>query len=810
MWVNGNWKVESRKRKVESGGLVVGDFSCGVGLVAGWGECVDCGIWVTVSSGAWGWLVFRVGAVAGLGTLMGLADILAGMSTDPTLAQGGQERRRSQEMSLQRGQPPTGVPGYDPERLLGVGAYGEVWVALEQNTGRRVAIKFYCHRGGLDWSLLSREVEKLAFLFADRYVVQLIGVGWNAEPPYYIMEYLEQGSLADRLQGGPLPVSEAVELFRDVAVGLLHAHGKGVLHCDLKPGNILLDQDGKPRLADFGQSRLSHEQLPALGTLFYMAPEQADLSAVPDARWDVYALGALLYSMLTGKPPHRTTETAKQLEDATDIGRRLAAYRRMVRKAPVPSDHRQVPGVDRALGDIVERCLAADPERRYANVQAVLAALDARETQRARRPMVILGAVLPALLLAVVTLFAFWGSREALSTSEDALVDRALQSDRFAASFVARAAGNELERRYEAVEQVARSPKLQEAIVKAVTNPELQQLLVKLSNPNATAEELEPLRKQFVEHPARKALQEAFREQIPSAEEGSKDDDDVASWFFVDALGVSTVRVPESQTLGRNYAWRSFFYGGNADQPPSWRPPEGEHVKRTQPSVAFLSQATRHWTVAISTPVYDAAQGGKFLGVVALTVKVGQLMELQSGNEQFAVLVDWRDGPNKGIILQHPLINQLRAEKNGALSRFKDYRLSAEALPASPAREEDYHDPLAADPLGSQYGIRWLAEMQPVEVRNRDTGWLVIVQEAYSGSPNTIGWTMEQLQDGLIRRGLWTLAMVAVIIFGLWAFVVLRLLRVARPTPVPVVPVSITEHPSGSLTPDAPTERLID
>ena len=105
------------------------------------------------------------------------------------------------------------VPGYEFERFLGMGAYGEVWVAVERNTGRRVAIKFYTHQGGLDWSLLSREVEKLAFLFADRYVVQLLGVGWNAEPPYYIMEYLERGSLADRLRQGPLPVAEAVAIF---------------------------------------------------------------------------------------------------------------------------------------------------------------------------------------------------------------------------------------------------------------------------------------------------------------------------------------------------------------------------------------------------------------------------------------------------------------------------------------------------------------------------------------------------------------------------------------------------------------------
>src|SRR5262249_6859439 len=154
------------------------------------------------------------------------------------------------------------------------------------NPGRRVAIKFYTRRAG-DWALLAREVEKLNFLATDRYVVQLLDVGWNFDPPYYVMEYMEKGSLAQRLQAGPMGAAEAVPMFREIAVGVVHAHNKGVLHCDLKPANILLGPDGKPRLADFGQSRLSHEQAPALGTMFYMAPEQADLKAAPDARWDV-------------------------------------------------------------------------------------------------------------------------------------------------------------------------------------------------------------------------------------------------------------------------------------------------------------------------------------------------------------------------------------------------------------------------------------------------------------------------------------------------------------------------------------------
>lgn len=173
------------------------------------------------------------------------------MDFNHTQQQSSEEQSRAQALSLKPARPPIQVAGYEPRKFLGAGAYGEVWVAVDRNTGRQVAIKFYAHQGGLDWSILSREVEKLAFLSADRYVVQLLDVGWDADPPYYVMEYVEQGSLEDLLKReGKLGVREAVALFREVTVGLLHAHGKGVLHCDLKPANILLDQDGRPRLAD--------------------------------------------------------------------------------------------------------------------------------------------------------------------------------------------------------------------------------------------------------------------------------------------------------------------------------------------------------------------------------------------------------------------------------------------------------------------------------------------------------------------------------------------------------------------------------
>jgi len=761
------------------------------------------------------------------------------MSSDPTMPQGGPERRQSQEKSLERNQPPTQVPGYETERFLGVGAYGEVWVAVEQNTGRRVAIKFYTHRGGLDWSLLSREVEKLAFLFADRYVVQLIGVGWDSDPPYYIMEYLEQGSLARRLESGPMPVAEAVDVFRDVAVGLVHSHGKGVLHCDLKPANILLDQDRKPRLADFGQSRLSHEQAPALGTLFYMAPEQADLQAVPDARWDVYALGALLYCMLTGRPPHRNEQSVARLERAGSLARRLSHYRRMIRNEPVPTDHRQVPGVDRGLAEILERCLAADPKKRYPNVQAVLAALDARDASRARLPMMILGAVGPALVLAVVSMFAWIGFGNMLREAGDELTESSLKGNRFAAQAEARSAGYELERRFEAVEEVAYSESLRQALRETLEgDPDIQELLDELSDPgplgNASAEAkiLEPKREKFRALEARKRLQAAFEKLIPDEMTPVKPGTDengiglrpVASWFFCDERGVSSVRVPNSKTIGKNYAWRSYFHGespldGWKDYEPSWRPEQGEHVKKTELSAAFTSQANNQWIVAVTCPVYEKPpSGGKFLGVVALTVKVGWIFQRAGGREEFgesqaAVVVDQRKGEHEGMILQHPLYEDKDQDLQRKLARLNNqdlklYRLEADKLPNSDEAGREYVDPFAA--LGRALGKSppnefWLAQAEPVLVRGQETGWWVIVQEPYDKFDGTIGWTLDKLKGTLILYGLTALGMVLLVVLGLWGFSI-RLLREASPGRLSLPVGDPTERTSPSVTPDAPTD----
>jgi serine/threonine protein kinase len=699
------------------------------------------------------------------------------MDYNRTEEQTAGERLRAQALSLKPSRPPVDIPGYEPRRFLGSGAYGEVWVARDRNTGRQVAIKFYAHQGGLDWSILSREVEKLAFLSADRYVVQLLAVEWQAQPPYYVMEYVEQGSLEDYLAAsGKLSVRETVAMFREVAVGLLHAHGKGVLHCDLKPANILIDQDNRPRLADFGQSRLSHEQTPALGTLFYMAPEQADLSAVPDVRWDVYALGALLYTMLTGAPPHRTEAAIRTMEAAPNLEERLARYRRLIETSPPPAEHRRAPGVDRELADIVDGCLAADRERRYANVQEVLDALAERDKRRARRPLVLLGFIGPALLLAVLSIFAWSWFSTVMNESDEALRLRALKSNSFAAKYVAASVTNKFEKYAAAVEEVAANYRFQTLLDSTLSNPELSELRRRLNDPRLTAAEHEQAREAFRAARPRQALQARLNELLADSDKVQ-----VESWFVNATDGMQLARAPEEKTVGENYGWRTYFHGGVEDHPQSWRPGDSDHIAGTHLSAVYYSHVTDRWTVTISTPVFmeagdeiDAAASGpkRFLGVLGVSANVDRFLDLPEARpQQFAVLVDWRDGPNKGLILQHPLFEKMREGNREVPKRFQSYHLREDELPELSATSvrENYVDPLARDPEGKAYDLRWLAEAAPVGMRDGASGFVVIVQESYDGA---IGGTLSRLKDRLFSTSLVAGVSIVLATTLLWALVV--------------------------------------
>lgn len=709
---------------------------------------------------------------------------------DPTEFQSNEDQQRALELSLKRSQPPLQVPGYRIEKFLGSGAYGEVWVAVDENTGREVAIKFYTHRGGVDWSLLSREVEKLVVLSADRYVVQLLDVGWDAEPPYYVMEFISQGSLGDQLErGGPLPLDEALELFRELATGLARAHGKGVLHCDLKPANVLLDEDSKPRLADFGQSRLSNEQTPSLGTLFYMAPEQADLEAVPDARWDVYALGAILYCALTGEPPYRDEQAVAQIDEADGLENRLATYRHVLRNCPRPSLHRKVPNMDRSLAAIIDRCLSTRPQDRFATVQDLLNALVDRDRQRARRPLVLLGFLGPLLFLLITGLIGWQVYTKTRESKVQELILGSKARNYFAAKAVASKAGYDIAEYFRAAEQVAALETLQSHLASLQADERLTEVLAELADPGRNDESV-AARARLLECPEQRAMQELVEEWIKD-----RNFPTAASWFVCDLRGTQLAAAfadPEAtSTVGRNYGWRTYFHGGaddlvkrdagpDGEERLSYTPPPGM-ITRTHLSSPFQSRATQRWKVAISTPIRDAE--GKPLGVVALTADIGLLLRFEEGSENFlATLVDGRRGARRGMILHHRLFDQLAGEHEPLPARFSDYLVDLNAL-VDPKAANLYNDPFGEDPLGAGYQKRWVAakadvelELGPRDARGRrtpeSTGLIVVVQQDYESLIEPV----QHLGTDLLWLG--GLGLVAVIgVVGVLWFIVLRAMQ---------------------------------
>ncbi|MCG8587054.1 MAG: hypothetical protein MI757_20300, partial [Pirellulales bacterium] len=155
---------------------------------------------------------------------------------------------------------------------------------------------------------------------------------------------------------------------------------------------------------------------------------------------------------------------------------------------------------------------------------------------------------------------------------------------------------------------------------------------------------------------------------------------------------------------------------------------------------------------------------------VALTIEVGRLVELAGGTEQFAVLVDARDGPNKGLILQHPLFEQMLSEHPVLPERFQSLRLSENQFPSSPEQQRNYQDPLGEDEAGAEYQRRWIAASEAVPIPGSDesTGWQVIVQKSHEAA---IGRTLSDLRSSLVVRGLLAAVLVAIVLTLLWVFV---------------------------------------
>jgi len=265
------------------------------------------------------------------------------------------------------------VPGYENLAELGRGGMGVVYKARHVGLNRVVALKMILaggHAGPDDLARFRGEAEAVARLKHPN-VVQIYDIGEAGGLPYFSLEFVEGGSLDRKLAGTPLPPNEAAALVETLARAMAAAHAAGLVHRDLKPANVLLTADGTPKVTDFGLVKkldlAAPGQEPAagltasgaiLGTPSYMAPEQAGgRSKEIGPACDIYALGAILYECLTGRPPFRA---------ATPLDTIL----QVVSEEPVPPRqlNARLP-VD--LETICLKCLMKEPRRRYATAQAL-------------------------------------------------------------------------------------------------------------------------------------------------------------------------------------------------------------------------------------------------------------------------------------------------------------------------------------------------------------------------------------------------------------------------------------------------------
>jgi WD40 repeat protein len=301
------------------------------------------------------------------------------------------------------------IPGYEVQQVLGRGGMGVVYRAVQVALKRPVALKMILAGDHTAPEMLARfqsEAEAVARLQHPN-VVQIHEVGAHNGLPYFSMELVDGGSLAQKVRGMPQPPREAAALLEVLARAVHHAHQRGIVHRDLKPANVLLCADGTPKIADFGLAKQQegHAEQTAsgavVGTPSYMAPEQAAgrRRAVGPAA-DVWALGAILYVQLTGRPPF-VGATA------------LDTLRQVLHQEPVPPRLLQ-PAVPRDLETICLKCLRKEPTQRYASAVAladdIRAFLDGRPIRA--RPVGPLGRLgrwcrrKPALAVLLVVLLA--------------------------------------------------------------------------------------------------------------------------------------------------------------------------------------------------------------------------------------------------------------------------------------------------------------------------------------------------------------------------------------------------------------------
>jgi DNA-directed RNA polymerase specialized sigma24 family protein/tRNA A-37 threonylcarbamoyl transferase component Bud32 len=259
------------------------------------------------------------------------------------------------------------------KRQIGAGTTGKVYLAMEKRSHSIVAIKFLRKRFLHDPEVVSRFAHEAHLLqqFEHPGIIRIFGLGRTPNDGFFLaMTFVPGGDLGNRLGGIRTASEVAIDWVSEAASALEYAHQRKIIHCDLKPSNLLLRDDGRIVVTDFGLARTLTSELVGdeyiAGTPAFMAPEQVEPDWGPlTVRTDVYGLGAILYSLLAGRPPHG----GNALEVLAAIG--------TGRKPPIPTDTQP------ELAEILRRCLSPNSEDRFPTAASVADALDSLERRTA-------------------------------------------------------------------------------------------------------------------------------------------------------------------------------------------------------------------------------------------------------------------------------------------------------------------------------------------------------------------------------------------------------------------------------------------
>lgn len=283
------------------------------------------------------------------------------------------------------------IDHYKLREILGTGGMGWVYIAEPRDAGpnsnERVAIKVLSQNIQHDAGIRARfELEAKAGLQLDHpNIVKTLQFGQiddlYGDSPFMVMEFVKGINLFDlmRIRNGPLPWQQAADCIRQAALGLQHAHDRGMVHRDIKPTNLLITEEGQVKILDFGLALLKHDSQSefslamifghqCLGTDDYIAPEQTYDSHTVDGRADIYSLGCTFYHILTGAPPFLVATTPKKIE----------AHRSM----PFPNILRKLPDLPGELVDILSRMVAKSADQRFQSAREVSDALAKYSNQK--------------------------------------------------------------------------------------------------------------------------------------------------------------------------------------------------------------------------------------------------------------------------------------------------------------------------------------------------------------------------------------------------------------------------------------------